>query len=105
PYRILENAEGFIKIVDHEIAISGLEALLDSLRIYINPEKAAAGHGGRQGLCATHSAHPAAHDQLAGQVAAKVFFTGSGERLKCPLDNALGADIDPGASRHLAIHR
>ena len=101
---ILHDAQRFIQRVDHEVAIAGLQALLDALGIDLDSQEARAGHRGRQRLSAAHAAHAAADDQLACQVAAKMFFRRRGKGLKRSLDDSLRADVDPRAGRHLPVH-
>ena len=88
----------------HPVAISGGEALLDSGWIYIDTEKTCAIHGRRQRLRTAHATESATDDELAFERSAEVFLRGRGERLERTLHNSLAADIDPGASRHLAVH-
>ncbi len=68
-HSIFQDAQGFVERGDHEVAVAGLEALLDAFGIDINPEKRGAGHGCGQRLRAAHAAHAAADDQLAGEIA------------------------------------
>jgi hypothetical protein len=63
-HRVLQDAQGFVEGVDHEIAVSSLEPFLDALCINVNPQKCGAGHGGGEWLRSTHPAHAAADDQL-----------------------------------------
>jgi hypothetical protein len=102
--RVLQNAQGFVESGDHEVAIAGLQALLDALRIDVNAQKSRAGHGCGEGLSSTHAAHAAADDQLAGEVAAKMLFSSRGKCLERSLHDSLGADVNPGAGGHLAVH-
>ncbi len=55
-------------------------------------------------LRATHAAHAAGNDKLAAQVAAEMFVGHRRKRFKCSLHDALRADVDPTAGRHLAVH-
>src|SRR5882724_4082403 len=55
-HRILENTNGFIKIVDHDVAVAASQTLLDALRINIDAEERRAAHGRGERLCATHAA-------------------------------------------------
>ena len=101
---ILQNAQRLIERGDHEIAVAGLQALLDALGIDVNSQKSRAGHGCGQRLSSAHSAHAAADDQLAGEIAAEMFFACGGKSFEGALHDALRADIDPRAGGHLAIH-
>ena len=88
----------------HPIAITGGEAFLDSGWIYLDSEKTSAVHGRRQRLRTAHTTEPTTDDEPALKCAAEVFLRGRGERLERTLHNSLAANIDPGASRHLAVH-
>ncbi len=101
---VLQDAQGFIERGDHEVAVAGLEALLDAFGIDVDAEKRRAGHGGGEWLGATHAAHAAADDEFSGEVAVEILFRGGGERLERALHDALRADVDPRAGGHLAVH-
>ena len=101
---ILQNTQRLIERGDHEVAVARLQAPLDALGININPEKSRACHGRRQWLSAAHSAHAAADDQLACEIAAKMLLARRRKGLKRPLHNSLRADVNPGTSRHLTVH-
>ena len=74
-------------------------------RIDVDARKAAAVHGGGQRLRSAHAAQARGDDQPARQRAAEVLPGARGEGLVGALQDALGADVDPGAGRHLAVHR
>ena len=59
---------------------------------------------GRQRLRAAHAAQAGGEDPAAGHAAAEVLAAGLGEGLVGALHDALGADVDPRAGRHLAVH-
>ena len=86
---IFQNAQRFVERRDHEVEIAGLQPLLDALGIDINSQKRRAGHGRGHGLRSAHSAHSAADNQLAGEIAAEMFLARRGERLERSLHNAL----------------
>ena len=101
---VLEDAQGFVERVDHEVAVAGAQALLDALGIDFDAEVAGAGHGGGEGLGSAHAAHAAGDDELACEVSAEVLVGGSGEGFVSALDDALRADVNPRAGGHLAVH-
>ena len=101
---IFQNAQRLVERGDEKIAVAGLEALLDALGIDVNPKKRRAGHGSRQRLRASHSAHAAGDDQLAAQISAKMFVARRIEGLVGALNDPLRADVDPRSCRHLPIH-
>ena len=57
---VLQDAQRFVERVDHEVAVAGLQALLDALGIDVDAEESRASHGRRQRLRSTHAAHAAA---------------------------------------------
>src|SRR5260370_18579649 len=91
-------------MVNHEVAVAGLQTLLDSLTIDVDTQEGRAGHGGRQRLSAAHAAHPAAHGKLAGKITAEVLLAGGSECFERSLNDALRTDVDPSARCHLAVH-
>ena len=56
-------------------------------------------------LRAAHAPEAGGEHEAAGQRAAEVLPRAGAERLVGALQDPLGADVDPGAGRHLAIHR
>ena len=74
------------------------------VRIAFDGEAAGAGHDRGQRLRAAHAAEPAGQDPVALEVAAIVLAAGLDEGLVGALHDALRADIDPRAGRHLAVH-
>jgi hypothetical protein len=87
--RILQDAQRFIERGDHEIAVAGLEALLDALGIDVDAEKRRASHRCSKWLSSAHAAHAATHNQLAGQVAAEMLLSRGGKSLERSLHDAL----------------
>ena len=61
-------------------------------------------HGRGKRLRAAHAAEPGGQDPLAGEVAAVMLAAHLHEGLVGALHDALRADIDPRAGRHLAVH-
>ena len=59
---------------------------------------------GGEPLGAAHAAEPGGDDEPAGERSAEVAAGDRGERLVRALDDALRADVDPAARRHLAEH-
>ena len=75
------------------------------MRVDLDAERDAAGHGDGQRLRAAHAAEAGGEHEPAGEVAAVVLLAGGGERLVGALQDALRADVDPAAGRHLPVHR
>ena len=61
--------------------------------------------GDGQRLGATHPAATASESQGASERSVELLHPHSGKSLISALQNALGADIDPGPRGHLAVHR
>jgi hypothetical protein len=55
-------------------------------------------------LGAAHAAQAGRENPLAGQVVVVVLATGFDKGLEGALHDALAADVDPAAGRHLAVH-
>jgi hypothetical protein len=66
-------------------------------------EQAPAKRGGQR-LRAAHAAQAGGQDPAPGQVAAVVLAAGLDKGLVGALHDALAADVDPAAGRHLAVH-
>ena len=86
------------------IDVAGLEPLGDAALPALHREHAGAGHGGRERLRAAHAAQSRRQDPFAGEIAAEVASAHLGEGLVGALHDSLAADVNPGTSRHLAIH-
>src|SRR5207245_11404256 len=86
---VLHNAQGFVESRDQKIAVAGLQAFLYALDVNVNAQKYPTGHGRCQWLGAAHAAHAAGNDQLAVQIAAKMFFARSRKGFKRPLYDSL----------------
>ena len=101
---ILQNAQRFVEIVDHHVAVAGFHAPLDAFGIDVNSKKRRAIQSRGQRLRAAHAAHAAAGDEFSGEVALKMFSRGRGECFVGALQNSLRADVDPASGGHLAVH-
>ena len=82
-----------------------MQPALDPARVDVDAEHGAAVHRHRERLRAAHAASTAGHRERAGERAAEARLGDRGEGLVGPLQDALGADVDPRAGRHLAVHR
>ncbi len=102
--RVFANIERFIQRQCHAIAVTGAHSPFDARRIDVDAEKDGAIQRRGEWLGAAHAAHAARHNQLAGKIAAEVFVGHGGKRFKRALNDALRADVDPTAGRHLAVH-
>ena len=79
-------------------------AELDARGIDLDRQADAAVHRHRERLRAAHAAEAGGHHEPSLQGAAEVLAGAFGERLVGPLQDALRADVDPGAGGHLAEH-
>ena len=74
-------------------------------RIDVDAQRHAVVHRDRQRLGAAHAAEAGGERDRAGQRAAEAAPADLGEALVGALEDPLGADVDPRAGRHLAVHR
>ena len=86
------------------VEIAGAQAEIDRVRVALDGEAGGAGHHRGERLGAAHAAEAAGQHPFALEIAAIVLAAGLDEGLVGALHDALRADIDPGAGRHLAVH-
>jgi hypothetical protein len=86
------------------VEIAGAQAEIDRIRIAFDGKTRSTSHDSGQRLGAAHAAETAGQDPLALEVAIVVLAAGLDESFVGALHDALRADIDPGAGRHLAVH-
>ena len=86
------------------IAVARLEALVDARLVDLDAEDRRAVHRRRERLRAAHSAEARGEHEASGERAAEVRARHGAERLVRALQDALRADVDPRAGRHLAVH-
>ena len=77
----------------------------DPRLVALDADRDAVVHGDGERLRAAHAAEPGGQRDRAGQRAAEPLVGDRGERLEGALQDALGADVDPRAGGHLAVHR
>ena len=82
-----------------------LEAALDALVIRLDADRDAAVEGDRKRLRAAHAAEARGQGDGPRQRPMKSFSGDCGESFVGALQDALRADVDPGARRHLPVHR
>ena len=106
PWRLAVRREiqRLIQVRRHDLAVAGLDPLLDALRVHLDREDHAVVHGDGERLGATHPAQARSEDQPAPEAPAEVLPGRGGEGLVRSLEDALGADVDPAPGRHLAVH-
>ena len=99
------QAQRLVERLGGDVEIGRLEAAPDAVRVDLDAERHAAGHGDGQRLGAAHAAEAGRQDEAAGQVGAVVLLAGGREGLVGALEDALRADVDPDAGGHLPVHR
>ena len=87
------------------IEVAGLDPALDPRGVDLDAERDAVVHRDGERLRAAHAAEPARERDRAGERPAEVLVRALGERLVRALQDPLGADVDPRARGHLAVHR
>ena len=96
--------ERLVERLGLHVEILGLEPHLDAARLALHRQHRGAGHHGGQRLRPAHAAEAGGEDPFAGQAAAVVAPAHLHEGLVGALHDALAADVDPGARRHLPVH-
>ena len=100
----LDHRQRFVEVLCLRVEIAGLEPHLDARRLALDRQQRRARHGGGERLRAAHAAEAGGEDPFAREAAAVVAPQQLGEGLVGALHDALRADIDPRARRHLAVH-
>ena len=77
---------------------------VDAGLLALNVERASARKSGGQGLCTPHAAQAGGQNPATRQVAMEVLATRFHKGFVGALDDALAANVNPAASRHLAVH-
>ena len=101
---LLHDRQRLVETRGLAVEITGAQAHLDPRRLAFDGEAGCARHYGRERLGAAHAAKSRGQKPLAPEVAAIMLAAEFDEGLVGPLNDALGADVDPGARRHLAEH-
>ena len=97
PHRLLERGS-----LDVEVAV--VDPALDAGRVALDADHDAVVHRHGQRLRAAHATEAGGHGDGPGQRAVEPLVGDGGERLEGALEDALGADVDPRAGGHLAVH-
>ena len=87
------------------VEVALLDAALDAALVAVHADRDAVVHGDGQRLRAAHAAEARGERDRAGQRAVEPLARDGAERLVGALQDALGADVDPRARGHLAVHR
>ena len=86
------------------VDIADVQPACGAGRIDLDRQADAVVHRHGQRLGAAHPAEPRGERDAASQAAAEVLAGKLGEGLERALEDPLGADVDPGAGGHLAVH-
>ena len=96
--------QGVVQISGLLVHVTGLQPHVDAALLALDVQRTSPGEGGGQRLRATHAAETRGQDPLAREVTAEVLLARLDKGLVSALNDALAADVDPGAGRHLAVH-
>ena len=102
--RRLRPAQRVGQVVGGHVEVAVLDPPGDPGRVAVDADRDPAVHRHRQRLRAAHPAQARGQRDRAGQRAAEPLLRHRGERLVGALEDALRADVDPRAGRHLAEH-
>ena len=100
-----DAVDGIVEIIGELVKISLLDAPDDAGRIDIDAEGDTVVHRDGQRLCSPHPAETGGESECPGEGPAEALLGDGGERLEGALEDSLGADVDPRAGGHLAVHR
>ncbi len=100
----VDHRQRLVEVVGFLVAITGADTEVGAGLVAFHGKAGGARHDGCQRLGTAHAAEAAGQDPLACQVAVIMLAAGFREGLVGALNDALGADIDPRAGRHLAVH-
>ena len=103
--RSRDARDRIVEVMRDLVEVAVLDALGQTRGVDIDDEADALVHRHREWLRAAHAAAARGEGEGAGERAAKLLGSDRGEGLVGPLQNPLGADVDPGACGHLAVHR
>jgi hypothetical protein len=100
----LDARQRIVQVGGLLVQVARAQAEVDAALLAFDGERAGAGQRGGQGLGAAHAAQAGREDPLAREVVFVVLAAGLDEGLEGALHDALAADVDPAAGRHLAVH-
>ena len=104
PLRGQAPGDGVVEVVGHLVEVAVLDAAPQPGGVDVDDQADAAVQRDGQRLGAAHAAAAAGQRERAGERAAEPLGGDGGERLVGALQDALGADVDPRAGGHLAVH-
>jgi len=93
------------EVICANVEVTVLDAAPDAIVIRLHADGDSAIERDRERLRTTHAAETGGESDRACQRTLKALSRNGGESLVRALQDALRADIDPRAGRHLAVHR
>ena len=99
-----DHRQGFVQVGGLFVEVAGAQPEVDAALLAFDIERAGAGKAGGQRLRAAHAAKTGGEHPAPAQIALEVLASGLDKGLVGALHNALGADVDPAAGGHLAVH-
>ena len=99
-----DQGQRIVQIARLLVEVARAQAKINARLLAFDDQRAGAREARRQRLRAAHAAEPRAQDPAPRPRTAIVLASGLGKRLVGTLHNALAADVDPAACRHLAVH-
>ncbi len=102
--RLTGHGDGFIERTSGFVEIARFEAPLNTRGVDFDADADATGEFNRKRLRATHASEASGHGDGSCKGVVEVALCCPLEGLVGPLQDALGADVNPGAGGHLAVH-
>ena len=99
-----QHGKGLVDIFGLLVHIARAQTEIDTALLAFDVEGARSGQSGGQGLCAAHAAQTCSQNPAACPVVVVMLTTGFHKSFKRTLHDALCADVNPRACRHLPIH-
>ena len=96
--------DGVVEVRGDDVEVAVLQPARDAGGVALDADRDAVVHGDGERLGATHAAQPRGQGDGPGERAAEPLAGNSAERLVRALQDPLGADVDPRAGGHLAVH-
>ncbi len=101
---VADQRQRVVDVAGLLVHVARAQAEVDAALLALDVERAGTGQRGGQRLRAAHATQAGGEDPAAGQVVAVVLAAGLDEGLERALHDALAADVDPRARRHLPVH-